>query len=57
MQSPVPELRFIGLRPLGWLDPAWTAFEKSGETNRVTRYGASTKERRMEIVHPTPIAA
>jgi len=40
----------------GWIQTR-TAFGKSGETNRVTRYGASTRNRRVEIVHPTPIAA
>ena len=44
--------------PLACWVQTWTAFEKSeDETNRVTRYGASTEERRMEIIHPKPIAA
>ena len=40
----------------GWIQ-TWTAFERSCETNTVTRYGAFARNRRVEIVHPTPIAA
>jgi len=40
----------------GWV-PTWTAFEKSGETDRVTPCGTSTKERVMEVIRPTSIAA
>lgn len=40
----------------GWIQ-TWTAFDTSGETGVVRRYGASTRTRRVEIVHPTPIAA
>jgi len=37
----------------GWIQ-TWTAFD---ETGSVTRYGASTRNRRVETVHPVPIAA
>jgi hypothetical protein len=44
------------LMPLSAFVQTWTAFEKGG-TNRLMRGNASTNGPRLEIIHPTPIAA
>jgi hypothetical protein len=42
--------------PLSAWVQTWTALEKGG-TNRAMWGDASTKDPRLEIIHPTPIAA
>ena len=58
VQSPVPSMRFIGVRPLTRLGPVLGSVDHSkGETARAMRIGASAESPRLEFVHSTHIAA